>query len=391
MTEPRPLFVLPSLKPGGAEIQSLRQIRAMRGRGMDAGLVLLSERNDPEMLAALELPAERLMFAGTGGDVLDRRFLAALPGRVPRIARFVRRVRPTHLLCIMPPAFVAGRLARLALALSGPRPRLVIWHRNFEQEILADRSPATRLYLAVNGALARLLDDQHWHISRDVRAAVTSAYFTRGDRVIHNSVDPVSDIDDGAARDVLAQAGVPETAYTILTPGRLHEQKGHLVLLAALGRLAREEGLGPERVRLVIAGDGPMREAILEARAREGLEAHVRLVGPQPHATILGLMRAADLVCMPSLREGFGNVAIEALMAETLLVVSRTGGLAEIVRDGVNGFSVPPGDAEALAGRLGELVRAGGTHGIDLAAARADCLERFSLDRQVDAILAALS
>jgi len=388
---PSPLFLLPSLKIGGAEIQTLLQIQALHRRGIEASLLLLSAKNDPEMVTALPLSEDRIFIAGIAEDVLCTRFLAALPRRIPGLISFVRAVRPTHILAIMQPGHIAGRLARLGLWGGAPRPELVIWHRNQEQLLLSERTLGIRAFLAVSRLLARAVDGQHWHISEDVRRAVSSSYFTRNDTVLHNAVMPQRSVAQAEARALLRAAGAPEGAFTAIVAARLHEQKGHLVLLEAWARALETAPPDLPSPSLVFAGDGPMRPAI-EARITElGLAGSVHLLGRQPHDVVLGLMRTADLVCVPSLREGFGNVAIEALLMGTLVMVSNTGGLPEIVEDGVNGFLVPPGDVSALAARLAGLFAARDGHGIDLAAAREDCIARFSIDCQIDRMLGLMS
>jgi glycosyltransferase involved in cell wall biosynthesis len=99
----------------------------------------------------------------------------------------------------------------------------------------------------------------------------------------------------------------------------------------------------------VIAGDGPDR-APLEARARElGLEGRVRFLGPQPRERVVELLRAADATILSSSWENFPHTVVEALAVGTPVLAMEAGGVAEVVRDGVNGLLVPAGDTRALA------------------------------------------
>jgi len=95
------------------------------------------------------------------------------------------------------------------------------------------------------------------------------------------------------------------------------------------------------------------------------------------------VMRAFDVFVQPSLWEGFGLTAVEAMSVETPVVASRVGGVEEVVIDGESGILVPPGDAPALASACALLLR-----NRDLAerlarAGRARARERFGIERMV--------
>jgi glycosyltransferase involved in cell wall biosynthesis len=121
--------------------------------------------------------------------------------------------------------------------------------------------------------------------------------------------------------------------------GRLTAQKDLGVALAAVKQL--------DGVRLLIAGDGPQR-ATLEAAAPGGVE----FLGPLPRDRVLGLLKAADAAILTSAWENFPHGVVEALAVGTPVIATRTGGVAEIVQDGVNGLLVDPGDAAAFAGAV---------------------------------------
>jgi glycosyltransferase involved in cell wall biosynthesis len=78
----------------------------------------------------------------------------------------------------------------------------------------------------------------------------------------------------------------------------------------------------------------------------------VFLLGARPHEEIPLWMNACDVLCLPSLSEGLPNVALEAMACGLPVVASRVGGVPEVVRDGVNGFLVPPSNPSALADAL---------------------------------------
>jgi glycosyltransferase involved in cell wall biosynthesis len=128
---------------------------------------------------------------------------------------------------------------------------------------------------------------------------------------------------------------------TLAFAGRLTVQKS---LGVALEALAEVEG-----VSLVVAGDGDERTP-LEQRARElGLGERVRFLGAQPRERVVELFAAADASILSSSWENFPHTVVEALAAGTPVLATATGGVAEVVEDGVNGLLVEPGDTAAFA------------------------------------------
>ena len=141
----------------------------------------------------------------------------------------------------------------------------------------------------------------------------------------------------------------------------------------------REPGLVLE-----IAGQGPL-EPALKAYAKElGLSDAVRFLGFV--SPIQGAIECAAAVVVPSLGEGFGMVALEAMERGRAVIASDVGGLPEIVADGRPASSCPPGDAEALADAMvalaSDLPRAAAMG----AAGRRRALESFTQERSTQGI-----
>lgn len=153
-------------------------------------------------------------------------------------------------------------------------------------------------------------------------------------------------------------AGVPALSVRRGRPlscgflGRLQTRdKGLDLLLQAMARLGDAAGA---RLTLDIAGGPPATMRALSLQARDlGLGNSVRFLGEvaDPVATLAGW----DLLVLPSRREGFGLVLVEAMAAGRPVLASDAGGIPEVVEDGVNGWLVPAGDAGALADALAGL------------------------------------
>lgn len=135
--------------------------------------------------------------------------------------------------------------------------------------------------------------------------------------------------------------------------GRLEHEKGVHTLLRALPRLRRRA----PGLRAVITGRGTYEGELRELARRLRLGRAVRFAGWLPDAELTALLAAAEVVVVPSLYEPFGMVALEAAAVGTPLVVAATGGLAELVVDGCNGVTFPPGDVAALADAVTTLLR----------------------------------
>jgi glycosyltransferase involved in cell wall biosynthesis len=210
--------------------------------------------------------------------------------------------------------------------------------------------------------------------------------------VVHNGMPPVH-VDRTEGRRRLAEALRPDSATAVvLLVGRFDPYKGHRELLAiAPGLLERHP-----RLRFLLLGDevAPHLEYAVSLRQEVeelGLAGHVRFLGYRDDAFVL--IGGADLVLIPSApdatglgREGFSYVALEALTAGTPVVAYSQGGVPEVVGD--CGRLVEPGDREALAAAVEELLQ-----DPDLCERLGRCgrervRERFSLERTVEAMKA---
>ena len=160
-----------------------------------------------------------------------------------------------------------------------------------------------------------------------------------------------SGIDPGAFENIPTRGASSDDVTVVGCLAGLEARKGHQYLLEAVA-LLKTEGV---KVRCQIAGDGPLR-AQLEAEVdRLGLREEVRFFGFITDTA--AFFAGVDLFAMPSLYEGLGVAALEAMAAGRPVVATRVGGLTESVLDGVTGFLVPPRDATALAAAIARLAR----------------------------------
>lgn len=144
------------------------------------------------------------------------------------------------------------------------------------------------------------------------------------------------------------RAGVP----TILVVGRLSAEKGHGVLLEALG-LLRQAGT---EVVVEFAGDGGFRADLEAQAARLGVSDRVRFLGGLHPSEISGRLRRADVFCLPSFSEGLPVSIMEAMAIGTPVVTTHIGGIPELAVDGETALLVPAGNAARLAGALARVL-----------------------------------
>jgi glycosyltransferase involved in cell wall biosynthesis len=184
-------------------------------------------------------------------------------------------------------------------------------------------------------------------------------------RVIPNALD-LQAVDRLAAPAggprVRREAGIEDDEAVLLSVGRIEENKGFHVLVAALAALRdHARPIAEGRWRWVLVGDGPYRGRLVSAIAAAGLAAHVHLAGRLPDAALHAWYEAADLFVHPTLYEGSSLVTLEAMAHRRAVVATTAGGLPDKVHHGVSGWLVAPGDASALAaaisGALGDLAR----------------------------------
>jgi glycosyltransferase involved in cell wall biosynthesis len=125
--------------------------------------------------------------------------------------------------------------------------------------------------------------------------------------------------------------------------GRLAPEKGTETMLAAWDRLGT-------RIPLKIVGDGPLRDQVVEAAARQS---NVEWLGHRPVEDVHALMGKADMLIFPSQwYETFGRVAAEAFAAGTPVIAANIGAVAELVEHGRTGLKFRPGDPEDLVTQL---------------------------------------
>lgn len=170
--------------------------------------------------------------------------------------------------------------------------------------------------------------------------------------VVPNGVDPAAWSSTAQRRcDARTALGLAQTPMIVLV-GRLEHEKGAQDALDALALLTDEH----PAPHLVLVGDGARADDLRAQAARLGLSPRVHMTGRLTDRAVADLVGAAELALVPSRYEPFGLVALEAMAAGTAVVATTTGGLRDVVVDGVTGLAVPAADPVALAGAMRRLL-----------------------------------
>lgn len=321
----------------GAEGHLLTLLAGLRQRGIDAQFLLLVEPGNPvdAFVAAAEsrgIPARRVVIHHDADLTL-----------FPRLWRQFRASRPeivhTHLFHADLYGIPAARAARVPVVISS----------RHNDDAFRYRAPLRMLNwllwrmvsggIAISAAIARF--------SVEVEGAPAGRTHT-----VRYGLEPAGmEVEREAARAALrAELALPEDALLLGMVCRLVEQKGIRYAIEAFQRIAADF----PAAHLVIAGEGPQREALVAQAAGLGVADRVHFLGWRTDAA--AIFAALDIFLMPSLWEGFGLVLLEAMAQAVPVVGSEVSAIPEVVAHGETGLLCPPRDVAALAEALGELL-----------------------------------
>lgn len=177
---------------------------------------------------------------------------------------------------------------------------------------------------------------------------------------------------------IRAANGIPDAATLVLYLGRLHRDKGVLDLVTAWTRLA---GLNPNLHLAIVGPDEDRLVPKISNLVGTAFASRLHIAGLTSEAE--AWMAAADILSLPSYREGFGNVVIEAGATEVPVIASRIYGIADAMIENVTGLMHAPGDQQALAKGLDQLIKDPELRAKLGAAGRAMVIENFEQNRIV--------
>ena len=209
---------------------------------------------------------------------------------------------------------------------------------------------------------AIFFEPNEWHLGTKLRTAAfcsTISNFARSQaslfcepatwprlHIVHCGVD------EAAGADIEpAPADTADAACRLLFVGRLDPVKGVVVLFDAVASLLA----AGTAVHLTLVGDGPQRTELERRVAELGLGASVEFAGYRNQDEVQQHLRDCDVFVLPSFAEGVPVSLMEAMAMSRPVIATNVGGVTELVRDGVNGLVVAPGDPVALEAAIADL------------------------------------
>jgi len=283
-----------------------------------------------------------------------------------RLSRLFNRTRPDIVHAHDPHAVA---MAALGLSMSSLQPLPVLVASRRVDFRLKKNSFSRWKYRQVDGfvcashAIAQLLEAD---------GIAPARLFT-----VHEGID-VERIAHTPAASVHAALWLPVQAPIVGNIGALVEHKGQRHLIDAAAVVVREV---PD-ARFVIFGEGPLRPALEQQVKHLHLEKHVFLPGFR--ADVIGLLKGFDVFVMCSELEGLGTSILDAMAAGKPVVGTRTGGIPEVIDDGITGLLVSPADARGLAAAVVQLLQDPAMRERMGQAGWARVRERFTVERMVE-------
>lgn len=330
---------------GGGTTHVLQLIETLREQ-LPAELHLVSQSDSPVLAEA----------AARGAVVHGVDFFAArLDPRVwVRLTRLVRTLRPD---------LIHAHGARACLPLTYVAAQAPLLYSVHGYHFVGKTGPAQRLARLAEQRCAACADLTLFVAEHDRELAARSGILERcrAHRVIRNGID---------LRGLAVATGGDGRTLGYL--GRLSEEKNPLLLLELLARL-RADGF-----RLVVVGDGPLREVMRQKAEAEGLALRIAFTGALPRAQALAEIARTDALIVPSLWEGLPLAPLEAMAMGVPVIASAVGGLPEMIQHGVSGLLIDPPDADGFATAVRSLAAAPALRARIVAQARQRVADSFS-------------
>lgn len=195
--------------------------------------------------------------------------------------------------------------------------------------------------MALDRLVTRLCVDEVVHVSKDIQAFYLNAYRRQRQSVIYNGIKTITLGNKGVSLD--------SNFINIGIVGRITEVKGHIHLINAVKRLP-----DLDRLRILVLGDGPLKNTLVDYCQRSGLSERISFLGFKDN--VHEYISQLDIFVMPSLHEGLPYALLEAMCLRVPIIASNVGGISEILENNTDSILIEPSDPEMIANAIRALV-----------------------------------
>jgi len=330
------LITTPVLLTGGTEVQTLYLVKSLMSAGYHITVCCYYEYED-SMVSKME---------ATGADVIlmNLRRSDGIVALMINLWKIFKKLGPDSVhVQYVAPGFIPVAMARL----SGIKKVFATVHQpgrvyGLREKLLIRMAAFFCDAFFCNSKCV----EESWFGSSEIfdpgKTDPKRKHFT-----IYNGVDilRIEKIVKGVDKQEIIESLKIKNKKVVGVVGRLRTEKGQATLMESMKIVIKKL---PNTVLLVV-GDGPDRVSLEDLAGELGISDHVKWLGQKDPEEVIKLFSIMDAVAVPSVFEGFGLVAVEAMAAGRPVVASNVDGLTELIQGGVNGLLVQPGDSSALA------------------------------------------
>ena len=385
-SKPVLLQVIPSLAFGGAEIQTLQQMNYLHQNGVEVYLLVLSKVH--EYPTEVYFPKNHIEVLGFAYDSLQLGAVQKSRVLMKPILQFIEKRKITHVIAQLPLSHFVMRLVKIRQKLFRlPSFLLFNYHRAIQYKENPLDTFGKKVFNRANHHLAKSADHGNIFVSQAAYENISQHIFVRNAKIIHNVVAE-NRVDTTLALQYLQKHAVEMPDFLMVLPGRvLAKVKGHHLLVDAFQQLQKKYEWKPHQVKIIFAGGGSSIPTLKEEIATVHLGDYFHFTDFIANPLLLSFLKLANVVVIPSIAEGFGNVAVEALMQQSNILCSDAGGLKEIITDGYNGWVFEAGNIAQLSEKLSFLYEHRQETLLDKNLLLEDYRERFTVEAQMQKLL----
>ena len=382
-------FVIPAIGFGGAETQLLNQVNYLYRAGYQVSLIVFTRFE--KLRESLEIPEENVLVLHKTMNYLGAKSVLEARSMLVPILQFLRQKKSHTVVANLPIAHFVMRLVKLLGKASNFSFCLLQYHHSVQYEESPLNSLPKKAFNSFNAWLANLTDNGNIFISEEVKENISQFFPAKNAFVIPNAV-PWKRVTNEPAEQYLTRHTLQHYSDLLVIPGRLNDAKGHSFFLKAFRKfLQQTTSTSGKPIFVIFAGGGPLYDFLEEQVLEFELRSNVHITGQIENDLLLSLMQKSDLVVIPSIHEGFGLVAIEALMVKSLLLTSKAGGLPGIVRDGENGFLFEVLQEDDLISKLNYILKNKENLNIDRELLQREFREKYGFEQHIGKLVNAIN